>query len=169
MSIVRKISTKTIGVRVHPADLPKSGVQWLYRAFGTARGTQSGESSYGPWACLVGQFRAITEDGEQFDAGKLFLPGSGHDLIVGAMEGNDAVEFGVRVGAKIDRESSVGYVYVVEPLFKAQEGDPLERMTRMLLKGPAADDKAETGDQAETGDKAETGNQQKPATRRGSK
>lgn len=131
MNIIKKISTKTVYGEVKRSELYEAKGQRidLYDVFGIAKGVKSGESNYGDWHALTGSFRAVNvETGEEFQAGTLFLPGVGHDLIAGLIGDAEAVEFALRVSVAADDTSQIGYAYHVTPLIEPTEGDPLSKL-----------------------------------------
>jgi hypothetical protein len=127
MKVVRKIQAKGLVGNVKDAE---EGT--LYTVVGKATGLKGGESNYGPWECLKGDFIAQTNDGEQYRGSQLFLPEIAHDMVAHQLkEGNEAVEFGFIIGKKNDETSAIGYVYTCEPLFQPEpESDPILKLAK---------------------------------------
>lgn len=129
MVIIKKINTKTV-----VGDVKKAPEGTLYTVIGRATGLKGGESNYGPWECLTGDFIATSTDGSQFRANKCFLPEMAHEAVAHQIrEGADCVEFGFEIEKKVSEASSVGYEYVVNPLIHAEpETDPLLKLARLV-------------------------------------
>lgn len=109
----------------------------LYRVFGTAEGTTSGESSYGTWTAFLGSFEVIRfSDRKQYRSAKLFLQGAAEPLLINALaqarkvDPNAKVVFcfdiGVKVSARwLETEEGNSYEYTVASVFKTETADPL--------------------------------------------
>jgi hypothetical protein len=145
-SIVRKVSVKTLVGKVKPylANMPEGGEISLARIVGIARGIKAGESNYGPWKALTGDFIAepLVGDhaGKRFRAGNLFLPDVALDLVAPAVEATpkgDTVQFAFEVTAIVREESSTGYEYGAKTLIEASENDPLEALVSLALPAPS--------------------------------
>jgi hypothetical protein len=131
--------------------LPKPEAQTiLYVAFGIADGIRTGESTYGAWEGLSGQFEFVSQYGET--AGKAyfgtqaFLPKNAHEMIATVLrhnaEKNDgdmgSVEFAIEVGYK-PSDVAVGYEFTVRPIGKVRGADPLAAIRAQALQLPAPD------------------------------
>lgn len=130
VTIVSKLSAKKILGKVKK---PESKTM-LMQVFGVATGTKTGESNYGQWVALTGQFRAIDlTDGAMYQSGVCFLPKSGLEMITPFLkkEGIDGIEFALNIGV-VPADNSVGYEYIVEPVLEAKENDPLEILTKKV-------------------------------------
>jgi hypothetical protein len=129
MNIVRKLSAKTVIGNVK-ALAPKDGsTAPLFQVYGVGRKIVEGESTYGPWACIAGDFRAVrSSDGEVFAGSKVFLPEVAHDMAANALHSTDAesieLAFEIGVRATDDERGGAGYEYTVKPLIEAAENDP---------------------------------------------
>ena len=140
IALIKKISiNKVIGgkpkiaeIAKYFADHPEEKALYLARFFGAANGTKTGISDFGEWSCLTGQFRAINvQTGETFDSGICFLPDVAQDLVLGALNGSNAVDFAFDIGVVLDDSSATGYVYIATPLVQ-EENNPISRMQEKL-------------------------------------
>lgn len=107
----------------------------LFTIVGQVIGHTAGESQYGPWIKIKGRFRAtnkITND--VFNSAVAMLPDEAVTplLTVLAIDGAQSVDMAFDIGAKIDDNTAVGYVYEVVPLMKPSEDDPLDRLQKAL-------------------------------------
>lgn len=102
---------------------------FLYRVGGTAAGFVPGESRYGSWNKLVGRFKAINFNGDVYTAGAAFLPGDIADSIANKLNGDtESVSFLYDVYARYDAQLGPKYGYIIEPVRKPEEGDPLDML-----------------------------------------
>ena len=128
-NLIRKISAKSICGKV---EVPKKATA-LFVVFGIATKTRSGQSDYGPWTALVGQFEATNiETGEISQAPQCFLPEPMNEMIANQLdetddEGNritNSVQFSVEVGVK-PADNAVGYEYTTKTVVESDAADPL--------------------------------------------
>lgn len=115
----------------------KDAVMPLFGIVGRCSDFTAGQSDFGPYVKLLGQFKAVNQEtGEQFRSGAAILPGSANDLVYGALrglgEGGGAIEFAFRVGLKRDESVAIGYVYVVEQVYNKAQDDALDDLERRL-------------------------------------
>lgn len=130
VQIVTKLSAKKIVGKVKRPEAKTP----LYQVFGIATGIKTGESNFGPWTALTGQFRAVKlDDGQTFQSGVCYLPKMGTDLITPMLnkEGVDGLEFALNIGV-VPSENQIGYEYYVEPVLEAKENDPLEALQKKV-------------------------------------
>ena len=135
VQIVKKVSTKVI-CGGSPVPPEKAGeTKWLYNVIGLANSIKTGESQYGPWRALLGQFIAEApsienpDEIKRFRTGQLFLPDVALDLVapaVAASKKSEQVKFAFRVGIVRDDTAATKYTYVAESLLEPEESDPLE-------------------------------------------
>ena len=100
------IPTKEIPVEGKPGvvkEVPAIGeTVWLVNVVGIARGVKRGESNYGLWEALMGDFVAVPMVGEKkdkrFRTGQIFLPDVVLNLVAGALGNNNGVEFAFKIG-----------------------------------------------------------------------
>lgn len=133
-SLIKKISAKTVFGDV---AVPEKAVA-LYTVMGIANGIRTGNSTYGEWLALTGQFEAMNlETGEAFVAPQCFLPEPLNGLIAAKVRTPDengkpvSVRFAVEVGLK-PAKSTFGYEYTVRELVDASENDPLADLRKSL-------------------------------------
>jgi len=144
-SILKKVSIKTVFGDVKAA-LKKGqiadGAQ-VMRVMGIASGIKTGETQFGTWNALLGQFRATNlVTGEQFNSGKCFLPESAMELIVPVVQAGNTAEFAVDIGVKENDTLAIGYEYTVTPLIDQGGSDAMEsleaRVAQVALPAPTA-------------------------------
>lgn len=141
--LIKKISAKTVFGNVTAPEKPIE----LYSVMGIANGIKSGQSTYGEWISLTGQFEAQNmETGEAYAAPQCFLPEPLQGMIVAKIRTPDeqgktvSVRFAVVVGIK-PAKSTLGYEYTVRELVDASENDPLADL-RKALPAPAKKESA---------------------------
>lgn len=126
--MIKKLSTpKIMGKRPRLND--DETERDLYQVVGIASGKKTGESDYGQWTALTGNFAAQNlETGVQFRSGVAFLPDVALDPILGQLDmGVTAVEFGFTIGIQED-DTPTGYAYIATPIVEPDESDPLEEL-----------------------------------------
>lgn len=149
MEIVKKISVAKLFGKIDIVKLFADGVTEceLYKVFGFAYAVERGESDYGPWLSLKGDFGAIIK-GVEYRSSTLFAPGILNDMVVPKLEGNakvSRVDFALSIGIKRDTTSATGYVYTVRTILAPNEDDPMERLKGQVMQALqlAAPQKAE--------------------------
>lgn len=125
VGVLRKISIATVYGKVKVADIPEGEELALCRIAGVASGTESGESSYGDWECLTGEFAATNyATGEVFAGSKAFVPGAMGEALQKSMQNalrEDAgsrLKFCVDIYAKVSGRDANKYEYVVRPIME---------------------------------------------------
>lgn len=106
---------------------------------GTAVGTKTGQSDFGPYTGLKGEFGALNvSTGEEFRANICYLPDPALLPVLVALEKDDvrSVEFSYLISA-IKSKTPVGYEYVAEPTTEPKEGDPVGLMLQDASKRAA--------------------------------
>lgn len=134
MKLLKKITTKALCGKIK-APAEGAGTVWLYTVYGIAHGVKTGESTYGLWEAVTGQFEAVTEDGEAFASPVCFLPEPMQGVISAGVRNGDAVEFSVRIGVE-ESDTQTGYEYVCAPKVEPAESDTLENLRRLSLPAP---------------------------------
>lgn len=143
-SLVKKITARDVMgnmkefMREHGSGKKDGDQIELFNIIGQVIGHQVGESTFGPWVKLKGRFRATnTTTGDVFNSSVAMLPDEITDPVLAALtlDGAASVDMAFDIGVKIDDSTAVGYVYVVKPLMKPSEDDPLERLQKQLT-GP---------------------------------
>lgn len=140
-NIVKKLSVKTIHGKVKASELDASG-SILFRIMGVAMGAKSGESQFGPWTALTGNFAAVKADGEIIRASELFLPDVILNMLLPAVEQGNNPEFVFDVGARPDENVTIGYSYFARPVIQDME-DPIARLTAKVAALAAPEEKPE--------------------------
>jgi hypothetical protein len=154
MEIVKKLSVGKIVGKVTTL-LPDSRTDvtpvQLGRVVGIAHGVKVGESTFGPWKALTGDFvfepSAGANAGKRYRSGVLFVPDVILDLVAPAVENlakGAAVELAFAVTAKNDPTTSVGYSYGCSFLQEPAANDPITALldkAMPALPAPDADGK----------------------------
>ena len=151
MSLIKKLSAKVIlGGR---PDIPPKGdkePKWLFEIVGICTGKETGQSDYGEWTAMTGNFQAtLLAGGAEFRTEmRCFMPAvvQGPVLAKLGMDGVTSVSFGYRVGVLRDDDAATGYVYTAEPLSEVVVADPLGELLSTIrqkrLDGPKGKSKA---------------------------
>lgn len=128
MELLKKISSKVvIGSKEKIRGMVAKGAIELYTVYGVATGVRSGESNFGAWESLIGNFEACrTDDGVMFGSSQCFLPDPVGGMVAGQLNGGEtsSVQFAVMIGAK-PSDTAIGYEYTVTPLVEPAENDAL--------------------------------------------
>lgn len=137
-TMIKKMSAKTIlgkNVKTLIPEGEDGAVEYLFTIFGTAREVRSGTGPYGDWASLVGEFEAVSPDGETFQSAQCFLPEPMHSMMVCKLReiNSNAIDFAVKVLIKKRPDLGVGYEYLGEMIRDAQAADPLAHMRAMVM------------------------------------
>ena len=131
--MIKKISAKNVmETRIKP---PEEATE-LFKVFGIARGTRSGEGDNGPWTSLIGGFEAIrTHDGKVFKAPQVFLPEPVNSLMAEKLreESVNELQFAVVVGLK-PSDTPIGYEYTCSTIVDADDADPLAALRDQVFK-----------------------------------
>ncbi len=105
----------------------KAKAHFLFRIGGTAAGVVKGESKFGEWIKLVGRFKAINYNSQEFVSGTAFLPGDAAEMVAHKLEGDaESVNFLFDVFVRYDTTIASSYGFIIEPVRKATEGDPID-------------------------------------------
>lgn len=151
ITISRKISSKVVcgdGLLTElEGFIEETGAKemWLYMIYGFAQSIEEGESTYGPWMELGGEFRAISNGGEQFQSPACFLPEPAHSDVMKRMkligeprenkkrksfsrQAEQKVKFSYVIGVKLDEKSTTGYAYVVKDAVPAKVSDEMKEL-----------------------------------------
>lgn len=148
VKLLRKLAPRTI-LGEQPEKPEKA--QPLFTIYGVAHAIKQGESAYGPWMGLVGDFEATRlSDKQAFRSPVAFLPEPFMSLTVAAIdkarraskEGEDiGVEFACIVGIK-PAKTNTGYEYTCEPLTEHRSSDRLSQMRAIAMAALPAPQKA---------------------------
>lgn len=116
----------------------------IYTVFGTASGTETGQTSYGDWTGFTGTFEAVrTEDGARFRSNRLILQEPAQSLLINALaevkkrDSSGSVNFAFEVGIRtsqrwVDTNEGNSYEYTIKSIFNVQRHDPLAHMRNSL-------------------------------------
>jgi len=140
---IKKISIKTVcgtptrvvtGQSSDGKDVIEFEKKNLMRVGGICTGTKSGETTYGTYTVLRGQFEAVDlETGETYRSSKCFLPDDVIDLISTQFysENVKAIEFGFIIGVR-PNDSQIGYEYTAESILETSKNDPLSLLMNKI-------------------------------------
>lgn len=147
-NLIRKISPKNICGKL---EKPSKATA-LYHVIGIASSTKTGNSDYGQWVALKGQFEATNlANGELSVAPICFLPEPLNSMIAAKLdetdqEGNQvntSVQFAVEVGYK-PADNAYGYEYTTKEIIESDQADPLAALRAEAKKAlPAPEEKTE--------------------------
>lgn len=137
IEMIRKISPKTIVGRI---EKPEKNTK-IYTVYGKVTNVKTGESTYGPWLALVGEFEAVREsDGQVFVAPQAFLPEPVNGMIGNRFLGDSdtkLVEFVFDIYVKpSDRAGGTGYEYIARPIVEPHQSDSLTHLREKALSKP---------------------------------
>lgn len=141
--MLKKMTAKTVlGTKVKAPEAPEK----LYTIYGVANGVKKGESQFGPWTMLTGNFEAV-HDGKRYVSTVCALPQPMHDLIIDAvLKGTGDVQYACDVMLH-PADNAYGYEYFANPLVEQSENDPLaalrEKVGMLALDAPAETAEAE--------------------------
>lgn len=156
MAQVKKISVAKLFGKVKLSELMVAPNQTMVvmKVLGIAVATQTGESDYGNWTALQGQFEAVNPaTGEVQESATLFLPDVALIPIKVALAtpGNKGVQFAIEVSVTYvaEREGAKAggspYEYSFKHLIKLDESDPIAqlkaKMAHAALPAPDAEPK----------------------------
>ena len=137
-TFVGKLSTKNILHNKRPNVPEKDGeVNYLYDVVGVAGSVKAGQGDYGPWNKFIGSFQSTNhETGEVLRSGACFLPAVAENLVLGALSNVEttSVQFAFKIGVVKDDKAARGYIFVAEPILPPAENDPLEQLTKQVLR-----------------------------------
>lgn len=154
---IRKINPKDVmGKKMKDVKIPSD----CFTIIGTAHNLRDGESAFGPWSALVGEFEATRiSDGQRFISTQCFVPGAAGDLLVTQVRKfvleeippkspeefkkvgktykvtGETVEMALIVSVKeSSRDGGQPYEYVIRPVVPVQKSDPLAALRERMMK-----------------------------------
>ena len=123
--LVGKLSAKSVGVNFAKA---KEAPMDHFDVIGYATGVKEGESTYGKWFALEGNFEARNLETDQvYVSAKCFLPPIVNNLVAVQVQEGKSVQFAYRVGT-IPANTVAGYEYTIEALVEAEPLEILENI-----------------------------------------
>lgn len=130
---IKKISVKTVVGSMKSVLAAGADGGGLMRVIGRVTSVKSGESTYGKWTGLLGQFEATNLlSGEVFESSVCLLPDVILNKILVALEDVDTLDFAADIGFRRTddaRDGGSGYEYYATPLMD-DASDPLEGLRR---------------------------------------
>lgn len=129
---LKKITIKTVCGTPSIRDLPADGSEVVcMKVAGYAAGTKQGETQYGTWNALLGEFAATNMGtGEVFMAKSCLLPDALGEALVDTVtaklqdDASSKVAFRVMVSVKISQRDPNKYEYVTRPLMDVAFASP---------------------------------------------
>lgn len=122
---LKKLTIKTICGGVKIKDIPEGAELAVARIAGTAKAVDHGESSYGPWEALVGEFAATNKlTGEIFVGKTAFIPGAMGEALIAALnsaQADDAaasLKFSVDISVVVSARDANKYEYITRPVIE---------------------------------------------------
>jgi hypothetical protein len=138
MNAIKRIAPKQLGfstAKIKDALFGEGKVNGstahLYSVVGIMAGIKTGQSDFGPWTKLIGEFVATLPDGTQFSSAQCFLPNFVTDQAVAAFQSGEgrAVDFGFDIGVLRIDDAAVGYEYTATPRVAIEQSN---RMAHLL-------------------------------------
>jgi len=137
--LLKKMTPKT--VLGETVKVPEKRTK-MYTIYGVANGFKKGETAFGPWTMLTGNFEAV-KDGVRYISGVCSLPQPMHDMMVAAVKNSDSdVSFACDVIIDKTDKPGIGYEYFAEPLIEQTENDPLAALRDQVTPLLAAPEEA---------------------------
>lgn len=143
MQIVKKITMRDLGTEEQIKQVVEGNkTVELAHVYGTASSVKSGESAYGPWYGLVGEFTAVNAStGEEYHSAVAILPEIAQELVIAALKDSTA---GVDIAFTIlaiphrpeGKVKGLGFKYGAKPLMQPKISESMQRL-RSLLPGSA--------------------------------
>lgn len=145
-TLLKKISAKTVmgNVKEIAKGMKDGERKDLFKLLGVCKGVKTGESTYGEYTEFHGSFYAINLlTGEEFEGVKAFLIDPWTGMLLGALEGNESVEFAITVSIIARDDLPMGYEYVGSPMVETRRADPLAALKQAaglaVLPAPTAE------------------------------
>lgn len=154
MEIARKVTGATLTAGHNLKKLEKE--TYLGRLYGVVSGTEVVTTQYGDATKFLGEFVAVTSDGETVTAPVAYLPELVAELTAGAFEKSDGgVKFGFDFYAVPSDKSKVGYVWKAQPLMEVKPSESMLSFAAGFPALPAAKGEAQAEAKAEHNPEAE--------------
>ena len=137
IGVARKITVKELYGTPKIKDIPDGALLKLCRIAGVANGTQRGESTYGNWAALKGEFAGTNfVTGEVKIAQAAIVPGAFGDMLISTVEAaikddpNASLKFCVDIYVKVSARDANKYEYECKPVMEtAAKNQALELLS----------------------------------------
>ena len=161
MANIKKLSVSTVYGKIDlKTVLNRDAPLPIMRVYGQAVSQKRGESAYGPWVALLGQFRAVPINadgvlGEPHDAATLHLPDVALTPILVALASGPttfAIELQVQKASN-GKPGGSPYEYAFKHLLAPAESDPLKVLESQMLAAPGGDTDADAKPAAKSGKK----------------
>lgn len=153
---IRKITPKDVmEKKMKEVTVPSD----LFTLIGRAWNLRDGESSFGPWTALIGEFEATRiSDGQRFISPQCFIPGAAGEILTSEVRkfvmeeipvtpeqfkktgktykvSGETVELALIISVKASsREGGAQHEYVTRPVVPVQKADPLAALRERMMK-----------------------------------
>lgn len=153
---IRKITPKDVmEKKMKEVAIPAD----LFTLIGRAWNLRDGESSFGPWTALVGEFEATRiSDGQRFISTQCFIPGAAGEILTNEVRkfvmeeipvtaeqfkktgktykvSGETVELALIISVKAaTRDGGAQHEYVTRPVVPVQKADPLAALRERVMK-----------------------------------
>lgn len=135
-AFLKKITVKEVYGVPLLKDIPEGEMLPLIKVAGFAQGVKEGESTYGQWKALLGEFAAVNlKTGEIFHSPVAIVPSAFGEMLIQQtqaalhQDATSRVKFAVEIGVQISKRDPNKYEYVVTPV---QEPDTVNPAVALL-------------------------------------
>ena len=159
--LLKKITPATVvgetGSALNPdAPKPIPTERVIFDLYGLAVKTRTGSTNLGPWVQFVGEFEAVTPDGEVFASARCHIPQPFEDMLYAQLaqvqapgpNGEDNSKASVRFAVRLSivppakgKPSASGYEYRIQPLLEPETDSPIANLRaevkRLALPNPS--------------------------------
>lgn len=141
-NFLRKISPKTVmeklGVNLLALPRPVQA-RVLYDLFGVTNRVKQGTTDKGEWVAFLGEFEAVTPEGEIFQSGRAHIPVLEDMLFAALAKAQEAdpkasIQVALRVSivpAPVTKPSATGYEYEVQSIVPPQQSNAIAALKQM--------------------------------------
>lgn len=135
-TFIKKITVKECCGTPVLRDLPGDhSIVPIMRVAGFAQGIKTGESNYGEWKAIMGEFAATNlKTGEIFTSPVAIIPSAMGEMIFQQVQASlmeDAssrVKFAVEIGVMVSKRDPNKYEYTVQPIVDPEAGNPAVKL-----------------------------------------
>ena len=136
---VKKITPKLVNggaIDIEAVLAAPSKKLTIMTVYGQAVASKTGkkimpDGSESAWQALVGQFEAVSRDGEMFESSTLFLPEICTTPLLLALQ-HGATEFAFVIGAVYKKDSPTKYEFTFESLIPLPENSAIVKLRRSI-------------------------------------
>lgn len=135
MELVKKITMAGIlgNIKQIVKPMKEGETKDLMLIIGIANGTKEGESDFGHYIGLRGQFKVTNLiSNKKYVSSVAFLPPVANDLILGQLRPDQEVEFAFIISVTESIDIQIGYFYSCKPLVEPSENNPLNLLEKKV-------------------------------------